>query len=186
MRIHWHVATGLAGYGPDASDTEGFAVAWSASSAADMAVDEIRRSLDMLADTASNEAEQENYKEAWDNVQLSQELDIIARNLSSERASAPLYVGTDGKWELAVADLLGSTFPLDLDTDGRSRLYVWQCQEFECMSLEDIELDAGTVVEAARRMFRTSDVSSYRRALADLTGELLGISSDSAVPLLDE
>lgn len=130
---HYHVASGLAGYGPDASDdiSDGPSFAeYGPTGAADAVRDELERTMDHLGDVAEGYAESGDYKDAWDTHKLGEALDMLRLNLAPERATAPLYRDRLDLWTETVTKLLSDpTFPLDLDIQGNTRLYVWQCAE---------------------------------------------------------
>lgn len=125
MKPHWHAATGLAGYGPDGSN--GYATATRIGELADMMKDELERAADSAAELAGILGENEEYKEAWETHVLADELYAHAYNTSNDRAKAPLYRDNAKLWAEKVLGFL-ALYPLDIDIQGNTRLYVWECE----------------------------------------------------------
>jgi len=136
---HWHVATGLAGYGPDAADgyiTVGRDVTPEALT--DVIREELSDAASYLADSADGYADAEDYESAWHAHKRAEELDILASNLDYRRRSlAPLYVNDRPALDATMTGLVADNFPLALDHDDTRRLYVWECGETECDESDD-------------------------------------------------
>ena len=135
--VHWHVATGLAGYGPNASDTDGYATADNVRDLTSL----IRWELDSAADynhqAAQSLAESGDYESAWNTRELSDTLTTLGMNLDYERrASAPLYADNPIGLDAEMRSIISEAFPLDI-TDN-TRLYVWICDAGDdCDSAQD-------------------------------------------------
>lgn len=129
---HWHVAHGLTGYGPDASDSDGFATFDEIRAVSDHVRDELSTDVDHAIETAHALAESGDFEGAWNEYLRSGSLENLRANLSNERANAPLYAGNPEAWNASLLDLLESQFPVDVSDN--TRLYVWQCEESDCGS----------------------------------------------------
>ena len=144
MAHHWHVATGLAGYGPDASDGN---IATINESDAEGLASAIQYELQDIADfetqNAEGYAESEDYKSAWETMKNAERLDTLAANFNNMRAQAPLYAGNPALWHETVYRMVAESFPVDY-RDGNSRLYVWECSETDCHDEEEIEMTPWT------------------------------------------
>ena len=132
MTNHWHVATGLAGYGPDASDGN-----WSTIDESDATglADSIRGELQFIAnferEGAQAYADSEDYENAWRTMENANTLWNLAENFDNKRAQAPLYAGNPALWHETIYRMVAESFPVDF-RDGNSRLYVWECSETDC------------------------------------------------------
>lgn len=121
---HWHVATGLAGYGPDGSD--GYACFDSLSGALEYARDEVLASVDYAHDSAHAAAASDDYRGAWEDVLRMESLETLAANLGSWRKSAPLYLHDPDAYA-ALQESQAADFPHDVSHN--TRLYLWQCED---------------------------------------------------------
>jgi hypothetical protein len=132
---HWHVATGLAGYGPDGSD--GYATFATLAEALDYARDELRFAVDHAHESAHAHGDAGDYESAWENVLACERLETLRANLDPARASAPLY-RDDAAAFVALQESQAADFPHDLT--GADRLYLWQCEEpSECDHVDEEE-----------------------------------------------
>lgn len=133
MVEHWHVAGGLAGYGPDGSDGYGTATSWV--QLADLLADELRNAADYLHEGAEATAGEGDKPLAWDLRKESDEVEALAWNFSNDRAQAPLYAGSPGQWDAEVRRLVEKHFPFYYDytvgpgNAARLALYAWECEE---------------------------------------------------------
>ncbi|GAA3751134.1 hypothetical protein [Micromonospora maritima] len=134
---HWHVATGLAGYGPDGSD--GYGTATDMPTLADLIRSELRDASSAEDETSRSIAEAGDYEDAWKIKTRSEELDTLAANFDNKRADAPLYAGRPDLWAETVQRLAVEKFPLDISYN--TRLYVWPCEESGCEHLADYLAD---------------------------------------------
>ncbi|MFG3710913.1 hypothetical protein [Micromonospora sp. NPDC047730] len=132
---HWHVATGLVGYGPDGAD--GYGTAIELTDVADLIRDELRQAADSEDEGSRSEAEAADFSEAWKLKTRAEHLSILAETFSNDRANAPLYAGKPEMWADTIETLIRQHFPLDISD--RSRLYVWPCAEPGCEHLADLE-----------------------------------------------
>lgn len=137
---HWHVATGLAGYGPDGSD--GFDTASEVTEIPDLVRFELdtaiqgasddahacRESADKAFGQGNRDAALEGYRDAFKAIDLADGLVTLHANLDPERANAPVYRDAPDKWTATILQIVADNFPLDLDTRGSGRLYVWECE----------------------------------------------------------
>ncbi len=121
---HWHVATGLSGYGPDGAD--GFASFDSLAQALDYARDEMRDAIDFAHDGAHGFAQAEDYESAWNEVLRIESLETLRANLDPARQSAPLY-RDDPVAYAALLESQAADFPHDWSE--HTRLYLWQCED---------------------------------------------------------
>jgi hypothetical protein len=133
--MHWHVATGLAGYGPDGSD--GFGTGLSVTETAGLIESELNLASESARELAVARAAAKKYKDAWETMVRSDELDTLALNFSPKRKDAPLYKDNESAWEEEIKRKIGETFPLDIPE--HSRLYVWEHEDDECEHLEEDE-----------------------------------------------
>ena len=124
---HWHVATGLAGYGPDGAD--GFACFDSLGGALEYARDELSTFVDMAHEGAHMFAEAKQYEEAWQEVARCESLELLRANLDPARVSAPLY-RDDAAAYASLQEDQAAAFPHDVSHN--ARLYLWECDEPEC------------------------------------------------------
>lgn len=137
------VKFGLAGYGPEL-DPEDRPLD-SVQSVCYAIRDELDRSIEQLYDRAPREAEAGDFEAAYGARVLADELDIMRRNLDwDKRATAPLYVGNSDALEADMARLIAENFPLDVDLEGYSRLYVWEAEDDE--DSDEDGTDAGEVL----------------------------------------
>lgn len=133
---HWHVATGLAGYGPDGSD--GYDTAENLRDVSDAIRDRLRDFIDSNDQGARAVADTGDYKDAWETMMLAESLETLSTNLNNKRGdSAPLYVGKPKLWDETLDRIIGETFPLDVSYN--TRLYVWECDTAECDHLDESE-----------------------------------------------
>jgi hypothetical protein len=132
MTHHWHVATGLAGYGPDASDDN-----WSTIDESDATglADAIRSEAIFIAEFEQEGAEaladSEDFKGAWETMKSAERFSNLAASFDNKRASAPLYAKDRALWHETIYRMVAESFPADY-RDGNSRLYVWECSETDC------------------------------------------------------
>jgi hypothetical protein len=131
--MHYHVASGLAGYGPDASDSDGFPTFETLGEALDYARDELLVFIDMAHEDAHALADDGQYEDAWRQIERVEALENLRANLDTKRASAPLYVD-DAAAYAALQESQLAEFPHDVSHN--ARLYVWSCVETECESEE--------------------------------------------------
>jgi hypothetical protein len=129
--IETYVKAGFAGYGPDL-DTEDSGIP---SDDVRAIADAVRWELDSEADALEQVAEiagaAGDYETAWKSHQHAARLEGLRANLDHERrASAPLYVDDPAALDDALHRILTDRFPwgVDLDPDGRRRLYVWEAE----------------------------------------------------------
>lgn len=127
---HWHAAYGLAGYGPDASD--GWHSADDVLGIANVARTLLDESADRLVDAAEGEAQSGNFERAWLTHKHGGGLDTLRANIDPKRGEAPLYRDKPGAWLAALTEVIGFEFPANLDIDGYSRLYIWECDSADC------------------------------------------------------
>lgn len=124
---HWHVASGLAGYGPDGSDTT-----FVSPTTATALAESIRVELDMWADSerdgAEGYAEAGDYESAWKLRKHADGIETMRTSLDNERVNAPLYRDAPEKWDETILRMVAESFPYDVD-EGRSRVYAWECGE---------------------------------------------------------
>jgi hypothetical protein len=121
---HWHIATGLAGYGPDGSD--GYGTADSPASLAAALTDELARHASAEWETADVYGDDGQYEQAWRTLTRARGLETLAHNFDPKRANSPLYRHDPAAWESTVEDMTRKTFPLDVSHN--TRLYVWECE----------------------------------------------------------
>ena len=145
---HFHVASGLAGYGPDAADSDGFAQFDTLAEALEYARDELDSWVDMAHEGAHDMALHasqyhaafkldssredmramalEHYADAWSELERSEALEILRANLDPARRNAPLY-RDDAAAYAALQRTQADEFPHDVSHN--SRLYLWECSE---------------------------------------------------------
>lgn len=135
--MHFHVAHGLAGYGPYGSESYDTGENWE--DVADLIRDRLRGVVDRLAEDMSIASERQDYKEYHDASELAASIETLAANLDNSRSDAPLYGGDTEAWRGTIADIVSKSFPLDLDTRGANRLYAWVCttSDAECDHFRD-------------------------------------------------
>lgn len=126
---HWHVASGLAGYGPDAADSDGFPTFGTLAEALDYARSELSVYVDMAHEEAHALADSEDFRGAWEAVVRMQELETMRANLDPSRATAPLYRDNPDAYA-SLQDSQAADFPHDVTHN--SRLYLWACDEPDC------------------------------------------------------
>lgn len=133
---HWHVETGLAGYGPDAADTDGFTVYRALTDVADAIRGELDTHAEYEVEVARTYAEHGDYESAWNLREHADSLGTMAGNFSNTRADAPLYQGDPTLWDAEITRLIAEHVPVDVN-EGRTRIYAWMCDETECEAGED-------------------------------------------------
>lgn len=134
-RPHWHVATGLAGYGPEASDSDGFATFASLADALEYARDELVWFVDYAHEGAHAFGEAGQFEDAWKEVLRVEELENLRANLSPTRRLAPLYRDDPAAYA-ALQESQAAEFPHDVSHN--TRLYLWQCETpDDCDSAKD-------------------------------------------------
>jgi hypothetical protein len=121
------VATGLAGYGPDAAD-DSFSVCTDWASLADAVASELRDLAEMMHETAEACAGQEEYKYAWLTMKRAEQTEGLAASLDNARQDAPLYKDNPRLWHETIRDIVTANFPYA--GDGPCQLYVWQSNTF--------------------------------------------------------
>lgn len=132
MAGHWHVASGLAGYGPDGSDGFGTATGWT--QLANLLAEELDRAAEYLHEGAEGAADHDK-AEAWDLNKEAFQASTMARNFDNGRADAPLYAGNPAAWHAAVEGLVAEHFPyyydhtVGPDNSARLALYAWACEQ---------------------------------------------------------
>lgn len=126
VKSHWHCATGIAGYGPDAADGD-FAMAHTVDGLCDMIRWELDSGGDYAHEEADSLAEVGQFEEAWASLTRSRELDTLRANLDPQRRHAPLYAQHGASWAASVLRIVSETFPVDYSEYGR--IYVWECGE---------------------------------------------------------
>jgi hypothetical protein len=134
---HYHVASGLAGYGPDASDSDGFASFDSLSDALEYARNELSTYVDMAHEDAHYLGDQGDFEAAWRQIELMEHLELLRANLSPERREAPLYARDVAAYR-ALQESQADEFPHDVS--GNARLYLWECSEVDCESYDRTEV----------------------------------------------
>ncbi len=125
---HYHVQSGLAGYGPDCD--ENTATFENLSEALDYARDEFLVYIDMLDGDMRQLASQGDYEESWRTFEFIERLEFLRANLDPRRANAPLY-RDDAAAYAALQESQADEFPHDVSHN--SRLYLWTCTEAECI-----------------------------------------------------
>lgn len=127
---HWHVATGLAGYGPEGSD--GFACYATLADALEGAREEMRSFVDMAHDAAHGFGDAGQFEDAWLEVLRCERLEVLRANLDPARRDAPLYRDRAGyppgdeRW-CKLQESQAADFPHDVSHN--TRLYLWQCED---------------------------------------------------------
>jgi hypothetical protein len=132
---HTHVASGLAGYGPDAADS-GFIVTHNVRETAEAIRDELNAWADIAYQSAEALADSGDFEQAWAEHKRSQSLETLRMNLDSKREEAPLYKDNPALWESTLQRLINENFPLDVSHN--SRLYVWDCIEHDDSEEEEL------------------------------------------------
>lgn len=129
---HYHVAHGLAGYGPDGD--EGTPTFETLADALEFARDELAVDVDMAHEAMHSLADAGEFEQAWAEVLRIESLEVLRANLAPGRRNAPLYAADPAAYSaLQVAQ--ATEFPVDVSDCGR--LYLWDCDEAEC--LEELE-----------------------------------------------
>lgn len=131
MTLHYHVQTGISGYGPDSD--ENTYTSESVRETADAIRWELDNAIDANVQTANLAGERGYYEEAWEAHKLAETLETLRANLSNDRADAPLYRDDPAAWDTTLARLIAETFPLDI-IEPSTRLYVWTCGEEDCLT----------------------------------------------------
>jgi len=135
-QCHYHVATGLAGYGPDAADSDGFATFESLADALSYARDDLSAFIDFAHDGAHGFASQGDFESAWNEVVRMEDLENWQANLDPARANAPLYRDDSAAYAAMQAEQ-AAQFPRDVSHN--TRLYLWDCAEDPCDCSSDWE-----------------------------------------------
>jgi hypothetical protein len=151
---HWHIASGLAGYGPDGTD--GYSTATDMQNLAYSVAEELQSFAGYNDDSARCLAEAGDYKEAWQTMMLAESLSALFHNLDyDKRLQAPLYVNDAAALDASIERIVEETFPLDVSYN--TRLYVWQCDEAECEHLDEgnYELIPNSYYESADAKFNS-------------------------------
>lgn len=124
---HWHVASGLAGYGPDAGSTT-YATANTAPELADAIREELRGWADSENDGAHAYADAKDFEGAWMLAKHANSVEHVRMNLDNERMNAPVYADNPQAWDETVLGMVRDLFPYAVD-EGRSKVYAWECSE---------------------------------------------------------
>lgn len=132
---HFHVATGLQGYGPDAADGYGTYAVDALSDVAEAIRGELADAVDYLWQSHSALGEAGQYEDAYRAIVLTQHLDAMRANLDPKRADAPLYRDDAAAWQATLRRLVLDAHGTDI-TDN-TRLYVWECDNAECLADDD-------------------------------------------------
>jgi hypothetical protein len=142
MTTHWHVASGLAGYGPDGDDGYAYAVTWR--ELAGLLHGELNQAAEYLYEGAEGTAVGGDKALAYDLIKESEEAETMAQNLADSRPDAPLYADNADLWNTTVKALVESHFPYYYDhtvgpgNAARLALYAWPCEAgSECEHVED-------------------------------------------------
>ena len=131
---HYHVAHGLAGYGPDVDEgTPTFEVL---AEALEYARDELASDIDLAHESAHAFGDAGQFEDAWREVLRMESLETLRANLDPARASAPLYAADPAAYNALQEKQAAELFPVDAYGPA-GRLYLWDCDEAEC--LEDDE-----------------------------------------------
>lgn len=131
--MHYHVAHGLAGYGPDTDEnTPTFETL---GEALEYAREELAGDIDIAHDTAHACGEAGDFEQAWAEVLRMESLENLRANLDPARRDAPLY-RDDPVAYAALQESQAAMFPVDAYGPA-GRLYLWDCDETEC--LEELE-----------------------------------------------
>lgn len=127
---HTHVATGLAGYGPDGEDYATFD-SNDLTGIAEAIRSELALSIDALADEYTGLGEAGLFAEAYTVNTMISELETLRANLDPQRANAPLYRDNVELWESTLRDLISQANGTYVSSN--TKLYVWdECGESEC------------------------------------------------------
>jgi hypothetical protein len=132
---HWHVASGITGYGPDGSD--GFASADTPESLADAIRWELSIWAEREMESADGAADDGDFESAWKLRKSADRIEILRANLDNERVKAPLYVNDRAAWHATILRTVETEFstPL-LVNEGRTGVYVWTCIDSTCEHLD--------------------------------------------------
>lgn len=138
--MRYIIATGLPGYGPDASD-DNYAIVddrytedpWNTLAVAIR--EEIENLSEMLWQEMSALGDAGDYEGYYKIHQRIIELDNLAANLSPSRQFAPLYAGDAPAWHAEIKRIIDENFPADINNS--VRLYVWEDYEFAADDGED-------------------------------------------------
>lgn len=157
MTKHWHVAYGIAGYGPDGVD--GFLTATEIrgpGGLADLISTELQKAAeasyqeaeglsieaDKLREQRLTDRELEALRAYQEEMQRTDTLSTLSANFSINRESAPLYTDNPALWEENVLRLVAKAFPCNISSN--ERLYVWECEEGgRCEHLQEYEQNWG-------------------------------------------
>jgi len=146
MTVHWHVASGLTGYGPDGSmDT--FPTGTTLVKVADLVTTALREWADSEHEQASltagenREDHARDYHAAWWQLKHGEELDFLALTFDPKsRGSAPKFKDDPAALNELYTRLIAEHFTNPVPVSEHSRLYVWECPEGDaCEHLEDEE-----------------------------------------------
>ena len=119
----WYVKTGLAGYGADLEEWDEPTRSWQGLCYS--LEFELRDAADRAVEMAAIFAEQGEYELAYRSRVKADELEVLKANLDwDKRLGAPLYAGDEDKLAETMESIVAENFPLDLDVEGRIRLYV--------------------------------------------------------------
>jgi len=137
---HWHCESGLAGYGPDATDRDWAVYEDTREGIRGLVVsigEECRQWAEYERQGAYGLAKSDDYEGAWNTLTDAEALEVLALNFDNKRANAPLFADDPDSWTRYVRDtLIGETFPHPVD-DGRSNIYVWRCDNQGCVDAAD-------------------------------------------------
>ena len=132
---HWHVASGLAGYGPDGAD--GFDTVDTMEQLADAVREELAYWSDQETSSAEAYAESGDFKSAWMLHKHAELIEQFRMNLDNARASAPLYVDNRPLWHETIRATVTEHFPFGVD-EGNQYVFAWLCDDgAECDHLTD-------------------------------------------------
>jgi hypothetical protein len=128
------------GYGADGSDGYGTATEISGlGGLADQLSDELKRASESAYELAYILGDNEDYKEAWQEVVRSDNLQTLSKNFSIEREDAPAYKDDMPAWQETVLRLLAENFSPYVQISHNTGLYAWECATEDCEHLNDSE-----------------------------------------------
>lgn len=130
---HYHVAHGLAGYGPDVD--EGTATFETLGEALEYARDELAGDVDIAHESAHSFGDAGQFENAWREVLRMESLELLRANLDPARAQAPLYANDPAAYR-ALQESQAGMFPVDAYGPA-GRLYLWDCDEAECLERDE-------------------------------------------------
>jgi hypothetical protein len=133
MSIHWHVSTGLEGYGPGgATQDNEFDRATTWPELADLIKDELNRASEAqteLADSIAGEEPYEDdgrdYREAWITLKRAEDLATKAMQFDNRRADASIYKDDPDAWDTTIERMAREIHLTPLGD--HSVLHVWEC-----------------------------------------------------------